>query len=621
MTALAATTDTDLLQAYARQRNADAFAELVRRYASLIYGVGLRITQNRDDAQDIAQECFLQLATQAAQIAQPLPAWLHTLARSRAIDLTRRRSTRQRHEQQAMHQPGTALSLEQWNALSQQVDAAIAALPEDLRVPLVGAYLQGRTQQELAADLGLSQGSISRRIERAVEELREHLQKAGVDVPMASMAMALTDLASQCAAPAGLMADLTKMGLSGVAAKLPLVSKLPHIAAAVAICAALSGVIYWAIPGDVPTPSSPATKGATNMTSSIAPAQPADQLRRQNGKVWIEGLQPGQRDTNSYCQGLAILLQHLGHKDATYTRVMGYSGVAFALQMDLSGPIRDGKYDVAWWPNDSYAFDLRIGFLGQAFGLDLRKISSDPAAPQTDVRQQYQSRFAPAIIEAINQGYPVLGNQDSAVLVTGYDQATRQPILLWPSPGQPAFGPSDGGIPCGIYVPGKALQPLTQDQAEIQSLRWAISLWDETAVGTAKGGDTSKILTGSKAYATWLELLQQQADGVGLGRDSWDNNLIFHLRYNRTAAAAYLRDLATRQPAASAAHLRTAADLYQSVADAAARAPLWGQFSANPEVRPQKLQEYTDIIRRASRSEAQAIDEIRQVVAPAPVTP
>ena len=132
---------------------------------------------------------------------------------------------------------------------------------------------------------------------------------------------------------------------------------------------------------------------------------------------------------------------------------------------------------------------------------------------------------------------------------------------------------------------------------------------------TVKDRDTSKILTGSKAYATWLQLLQQQANGEGLGRDSWDNNMIFHLRYNRTSAADYLRDLATHQPPAVADHLRTASDLYQQVADDAARAPLWGQFAGNPEVRPQKLQEYTDIIRQASQDEAQAIDEIRQAIA------
>ena len=93
------------------------------------------------------------------------------------------------------------------------------------------------------------------------------------------------------------------------------------------------------------------------------------------------------------------------------------------------------------------------------------------------------------------------------------------PILLWPSPGQPVFGPSDNGIPWGIFVPGKALARLPQDQAELESLQWAVALWDEKAAGTAKDWDASKILTGSKAYATWLELLQQRLALRMLDRD------------------------------------------------------------------------------------------------------
>lgn len=349
------------------------------------------------------------------------------------------------------------------------------------------------------------------------------------------------------------------------------------------------------------------------MVTANAPAA-TEPLRRENGKVWIDGTGPGSPDTSPYAQGLSILFKHLGRQDADYIRVMGYSGVAFALQMDLSGPIRDGKYDVAWWPNDSYAFNLRAEFLGRAFGRELRQIACDQAAFRADARQEYQKRFEPAIIQAIDQGLPVLGQQDAAVLVIGYDQTNHTPILVWPSPGQPVFGPSDNGIPWGIFVPGKPLEPLTQDQAERESLRWAVSLWDETAAATAKDWDASKILTGSKAYATWLELLQQQKDGVGLGRDSWDNNLMIHLRYNRAAAVAYLRDLAKRQPAPAADHLRAAADLYQQVLDDANRAPFWGQFNNNPAIRPHKLDEYTQIVRRASLLEAQAIDEIRQAI-------
>ena len=54
-------TDRELVRAYALENSEEAFAELVRRYADLVYGTCLRITRNRDDAQDLTQEFFARL--------------------------------------------------------------------------------------------------------------------------------------------------------------------------------------------------------------------------------------------------------------------------------------------------------------------------------------------------------------------------------------------------------------------------------------------------------------------------------------------------------------------------------------------------------------------------------
>jgi RNA polymerase sigma factor (sigma-70 family) len=597
--------DPDLLTAYATQRNADAFAELVKRYGAMVYGVGLRITGSSEDAQDVAQECFLQLAAQAKRIALPLPAWLHTLARSRAMDVLRRRSTRQRHERQASRPEGAPLSLQEWEALLPQVDESIEALDNELRLPLIGLYLQGRTQQELADSLGISQGTISRRIERALEQLRDRLRQAGVNVPAVALGPALGLLGTDL--PAELSTNLAKMGLSGLGGRTaPSLARMPWSAAGIAaIVAVTAGLTYWFAGG---TQMTTAPTGGTTLTAASTAPQGA-RVQRQGGRVWIEGLAAGQRDTNPYSQGLSIILQRLGHEDADYIRVMGYSGVAFALQMDLSGPIRDGKYDVAWWPNDSYAFDLRIDFLGQAFGRELRKINCDPKAYDSDFRRVYREQFEPAVVEAIDAGRPVLGQSDAANVIYGYDSTRGTITLLWPSPGQPVFGPANDGYPWGITVPGEAIAPLPQAQAELESLRWAVALWDETAAGTVKDRDTSNLLTGSKAYAKWLELLQQQKDGVGLGRDAWDNNLVIHLRYNRAAAVEYLDGLAQRHAAASA-HLRAAADLYQQALDELMVIPFWSQSGDKVA----GLEAYTQTIRQTAQREAQAIDHIRQAI-------
>jgi len=92
------TRDTLLLQRYAQRRDAEAFKELTARYAGLVYGTCLRVLGNPADAEDVAQECFLELARKAGAIRASLPGWLHALARSRAVDLARREATRRHYE-------------------------------------------------------------------------------------------------------------------------------------------------------------------------------------------------------------------------------------------------------------------------------------------------------------------------------------------------------------------------------------------------------------------------------------------------------------------------------------------------------------------------------------------
>lgn len=621
MNAIAATADLDLLMAYATHRNADAFAELVRRYAGLVYGVGLRITGNSDDAQDVSQECFLQLAAQADRIAQPLPAWLHTLARSRAIDLTRRRSARQRNEQKASRPEGVSLSLQDWEALSRQVDEAIESLDEEMRLPLIGHYLQGWTQQELAEIFGVSQGTVSRRIERAIEQLREHLRKAGVDMPTTTLGLALPCLGTRAGLPANLVFTLTKMGLSGLGAKPSsgafLSAKLRWMG--MALIALVGSMVWWLSHTNSQTSfATTESKMAVSVDSQVSPIQ----LKRENGKVWLDGLTPGQHDTSPYPQGLSIILQYLGHNDADYIRVMGYSGMAFALQVDLSGPMNDGKYDVAWWPNDSWVFDMRLPFLAQAFGRELSKVNADPVRFPTDEKGQYQAIFAPVVMASVQQGRPLLGNRAAARVIYGHDQTDSKAIGLWPSPGQPVFGDAGEAYPLGLVVPGGSSKPLPQAQAEIESLRWAIALGEDTAVSSIASGDklgrpdltrspAEVLFTGQKAYAKWLELL---ADKIGVG---WDQNIIIHLRYNRLAAVDFLRDVASRQSEEVASHILAAADQYQLVLDDTARAPFCSQFANNPELRPQKRQEYIQMVRRVAQLEAQAIAELRLAVAAA----
>ena len=210
----ALTTDRALLRLYAKGRDPEAFAELIKRHAGLVYGTCKRVLGNDDDAQDVSQECFLELARKAGSVRSSLPAYLHHMARNRSIDAIRKASARRRTEQEAAMLTDNS-SERTWADIAPLVDEALARLPDRLRVPIILHYLEGRTQGQIAQELGLSQSTVSRNLDKGVSSLREALRKAGVIVSVAALAGLLTENAAT-AAPGALMAALGKMGVAGV---------------------------------------------------------------------------------------------------------------------------------------------------------------------------------------------------------------------------------------------------------------------------------------------------------------------------------------------------------------------------------------------------------------------
>jgi RNA polymerase sigma factor (sigma-70 family) len=87
-----------LLRRFSTNGDAEAFAQIIKLHAPMVYGVCLRILENRDGAADVVQDTFFQLVRDATEITGSLPNWLHKVAVSRAIDLIRCDSRRKQRE-------------------------------------------------------------------------------------------------------------------------------------------------------------------------------------------------------------------------------------------------------------------------------------------------------------------------------------------------------------------------------------------------------------------------------------------------------------------------------------------------------------------------------------------
>jgi RNA polymerase sigma factor (sigma-70 family) len=171
--------DGQLLDWFVHQREEAAFAALVRRHGAMVLSVCRRVLRNSHDAEDAFQATFLVLAEKAAQLRQPelLANWLYGVAYRTALHARQRASRRSEREREAatLFNSNGDSPIES-NELRRVLDEELQGLPEKYRAPLVLCYLEGMTNEQAARTLGWPSGSMSYRLARGRELLRERLE-------------------------------------------------------------------------------------------------------------------------------------------------------------------------------------------------------------------------------------------------------------------------------------------------------------------------------------------------------------------------------------------------------------------------------------------------------------
>jgi RNA polymerase sigma-70 factor, ECF subfamily len=156
----------------ARQGDRTAFGELYRRYARMIHGVLLaRVPYG--DVDDLVQDVFLQAMERLDTLreAAAFRGWLATIARNRATDHLRRAPlTTELPEDLPSNE--TADRTDAVAAL-----AIIRTLPEAYRETLILRLVEGFTGPEIAAQTGLTEGSVRVNLHRGMKQLRERLEQ------------------------------------------------------------------------------------------------------------------------------------------------------------------------------------------------------------------------------------------------------------------------------------------------------------------------------------------------------------------------------------------------------------------------------------------------------------
>ena len=194
--------DEQLLERFLARRDdaaEEAFTAIVQRHGPMVLGVCLRVLGDRHEAEDAFQATFLVLARKAASVIRrdKVANWLYGVACRTAKEARGRTARRRAREERVSMSPQIkTLPTETPHELRGILDEELARLPARYRAPVVLCELEGLSRQEAARRLGVPEGTISSRLARAKNQLRDRLARRGLGLPIVVLSAALVREAS-----------------------------------------------------------------------------------------------------------------------------------------------------------------------------------------------------------------------------------------------------------------------------------------------------------------------------------------------------------------------------------------------------------------------------------------
>lgn len=181
--------DEDALLAGLRRGEPDACTCLVKRFAPLVYAQAVRLLEDADEAEGVLQLAFIKACERLDSFEgrSGLGTWLYRIATNEALMQLRRRAPHVALDAVAetLQPSDMPQQLGPWSVdpaaaaldgeLRARLDAALATLPETLRVVFVLRELEGLSTEETANALGIGVSAVKVRLHRARLRLRELL--------------------------------------------------------------------------------------------------------------------------------------------------------------------------------------------------------------------------------------------------------------------------------------------------------------------------------------------------------------------------------------------------------------------------------------------------------------
>ena len=172
------TGELELIQ-IAQLGDTNAFGQLVVRHQRTVFNIAYRLTGNRQEAEDVAQDTFVKAYQALGRFdpQRPFAPWLYRIATNTALNWTKRR-----HPEATVNEEITIAdaapnpeSQTIANETSERLRAAIAELSPNYRAAIELRHFQGLSYQEMSQVLGIPLSDVKSWLFRARRRLRKAL--------------------------------------------------------------------------------------------------------------------------------------------------------------------------------------------------------------------------------------------------------------------------------------------------------------------------------------------------------------------------------------------------------------------------------------------------------------
>ena len=164
-----------------QQGDNEGYGKLYDNYAPMLFGIICRIVGEKEDAENLLQDCFVKIWRNIGQYDAAkgrFATWLINIARNTAIDFTRSKM----YSQQLKNQPVDSFVSNQTNlSISQHIDTIglkniVNALTPQCREIIEWMYFDGYTQQEISENFNIPLGTVKTRARMGLISLREYFK-------------------------------------------------------------------------------------------------------------------------------------------------------------------------------------------------------------------------------------------------------------------------------------------------------------------------------------------------------------------------------------------------------------------------------------------------------------